>query len=63
MVVEYPGGPQWREMVEGLLDRYGHPPTPFELGTDPFLPRFLGTVPGRSSGDPVSGGALGGERG
>ena len=37
MVVEYPGGPQWREMVEGLLDRYGHPPTPFELGTDPFL--------------------------
>jgi hypothetical protein len=37
MVVEYPGGPQWWEMVEGLLDRYGHPPTPFELGMDPFL--------------------------
>jgi hypothetical protein len=34
-VMQYPGGPQWREMVEGLLDRYGHPPTSFELGTDP----------------------------
>jgi hypothetical protein len=36
-VLEYPSGPQWWEMAEGFLDRYGHPPTPFELGTDPLF--------------------------